>query len=123
MDKAYSTRKKGKHYEELAAAYLTKQGYSILERNYQKRRGELDIIAKKDGVVVICEVKYRRTGYAGRALEAVDYRKQKKISQMAVYYLMSHGYRQQTQVRFDVIAFDGETEMTHIVNAFPCRYV
>ncbi len=119
MGRTQNNRQTGTYYEDLAAEYLIDQGYDILERNFRRRGGELDIVAKKDGILVICEVKYRRTGRTGASLEAVDYRKQKKISQMAGLYLLSHGYSSNTQLRFDVIGFDGEKKMTHIKNAFP----
>ncbi len=122
MGDHYNKKKIGDRYEDLAAAYLSRHGYHILERNFRSRGGELDIVAKKDGVLVICEVKYRGTGNAGYALEAVGYRKQKKISQMAGLYLIARGYGPQTQVRFDVIGFDGDGKMTHIENAFPYCY-
>ena len=79
-------RKEGAYYENLVAEYLKTQGYEILEKNYRCRIGEIDLIAEKDGYLVFVEVKYRRTGQKGDPAEAVDYRKQKKISKVAEDY-------------------------------------
>ena len=49
----------GSRYEEEAAAFLQKQGFQILEKNYRDRYGEIDIIAKENGYLVFVEVKYR----------------------------------------------------------------
>ena len=65
----YNRREIGSHYEDIAAEYLEKQGYVILQRNYRAgRHGELDIIAEDPaGLLVICECRYRRkTGYGDR---------------------------------------------------------
>ena len=51
----------GRRGEEAACAYLLRHGYSIVERNYRCRRGEIDIIAAKDGGAVFVEVKTRRS--------------------------------------------------------------
>ena len=53
----YNTRKKGDIGEDLACKYLENKGFSIIDRNYQKRWGEIDIIAKKDDIYHFCEVK------------------------------------------------------------------
>lgn len=110
-------RKVGARYEQKAIEYLQEQGYSILERNYQNRSGEIDIIAKKKEYICFIEVKYRTTSRYGNPLEAVDARKQKQIRSVAQYYLMRHKGNAWTPCRFDVIAFVGEN-MTHIENAF-----
>ena len=79
-------RKEGAYYENLVAEYLKTQGYEILEKNYRCRIGEIDLIAKEGETLVFVEVKYRRSSEAGDPAEAVDYRKQKKISRVAEYY-------------------------------------
>lgn len=48
-----NTRKTGAEYEEQAAQYLRKEGYQILERNYKSRFGEIDILADKDGELLL----------------------------------------------------------------------
>ena len=110
-------RQIGSNYEQKAVKYLLENGYIILEQNYRNRCGEIDIIARKKGMLVFLEVKYRTTSIYGSPLEAVDWRKQNQIRKVAQFYLMRHGLSEWTPCRFDVIAFEGE-KMTHIENAF-----
>ena len=66
----------GRRGEEVAAAFLERQGYTILERNFRLRQGEIDLIAAKDETVAFVEVKTRRTLDYGLPSEAVTYTKQ-----------------------------------------------
>lgn len=113
-------RSEGMRYEEYAAACLEQQGYQILDRNYSCKLGEIDIVAKDGGYLVFVEVKYRSGLQGGMPEEAVDYRKQKKISQVALYYCMKHGYAEDTPCRFDVVAVLRK-EVHLIKNAFEYR--
>lgn len=111
-------RQTGSAYETLAADWLKQHGYQITEKNYRCGQGEIDLIAEKDGYLVFVEVKYRRTGQKGDPAEAVDYRKQKKISKVAEYYCWKKGKLNQP-CRFDVICVLGQ-EIRHIEHAFEC---
>lgn len=102
-----NNRQKGSRYEEQAAAFLAGAGYQIIERNFRCRTGEIDIIAKEASVLVFAEVKYREGAGCGAPAEAVDRRKQKKIADTARYYLLTHGYGEDTACRFDVVAILG----------------
>ena len=113
-----NTRNTGTSYERKAAEYLEQQGLVILKHNYRCRQGEIDLIAEKDGYLVFVEVKYRRTGQKGDPAEAVDYRKQKKISKVAEYYCWKKRKLNQP-CRFDVICVLGQ-EIRHIEHAFEC---
>src|SRR5438067_1699211 len=63
----------GRRAEELAADFLRSQGFEILERNYRRRLGELDIIAERAGVLVIAEVRTRSsTAFGGAAPTSSD---------------------------------------------------
>lgn len=73
----------GERGETLALKYLVKKGYTILERNYQTRYGEVDLILKDGTTLVFREVKLRRGLGFGDPLEAVTSRKQGRISQTA----------------------------------------
>lgn len=110
-------RQTGTSYEIKAEEYLLQKGYRILERNFRSRNGEIDIIAKDKEYFCFVEVKYRTTNDFGNPLEAVDVRKQHKIRQVAMYYLMKNKLSEWTPCRFDVIAFEGE-KLNHIENAF-----
>lgn len=107
----------GSTYEENAAGYLQKQGYRILERNYRNRFGEIDLIAMDGDYLVFVEVKYRSTSGCGLPLEAVDHKKQKKILSVARYYMLTHGYPENVNCRFDVVSIMGN-EISLISNAF-----
>ena len=111
-------RAKGGLYEQKAAAYLKKQGYVILETNYRCRQGEIDLIAREGETLVFVEVKYRSTARYGMPSEAVDARKQRRICNVASFYLYRNHLPADTPVRFDVAAVS-EQNMEMIENAFP----
>ncbi len=107
----------GAQKEQLAADFLRKKGYDIYNMNFRCRIGEIDIIAGEDKYIVFCEVKYRNTTAYGYPEEAVNYRKQNTIRQVARYYMLINNIDMNTPVRFDVIAILG-AELKHIRNAF-----
>lgn len=114
-------REKGSLYEKIAGEYLKKKGYQILEYNYRCRYSEIDIIAKQGEYYVFCEVKYRKTNDVTISFEAINMRKQQKISKAALFYLTTHGLMDHP-CRFDVIGIAGK-EIKHIENAFEYRGV
>ena len=118
----YSLNKRavGTAYERQAGAFLSEQGYEILQYNYRCARGEIDIIAREGGYLVFVEVKYRKDIRGGHPLEAVNLSKQRKICRTAEYYCLRYGYGEETPCRFDVIGILG-TEMIHVEHAFPFR--
>lgn len=87
--------------EALAAEYLRKKRYQILEANFRTRIGEIDLIASNRQYLVFVEVKLRKNADFAMAREFVDYRKQGKIRSTAQLYLAYHPTR--LQPRFDVI--------------------
>ena len=114
---AMNRRQTGTVYEEMAARWLSEQGYEILERNFYCRQGEIDLIARDGRYLVFIEVKYRRDGQSGHPLEAVGIWKQRRISKAAVYYCHGHRIPDSQACRFDVISVMGN-EIEHIKNAF-----
>ena len=120
--KVQNKRKKGSFYEDLAADYLLKKGYTIREKNFRCRYGEIDIIAEKSGTIVFVEVKYRRGEGSGLPEEAVNASKQKTISFVALFYLKSHVRVMDVPVRFDVIGINGGNTINHVENAFDFCY-
>lgn len=110
-------RAKGAHYEDTAAEFLAGQGYTVLERNFQTRRGEIDLIARDGAYLVFVEVKFRSSPEHGYPEEAVDGRKQKTIRQAAVRYLYIRGLGEDTPCRFDVVSILGD-EIRLIRDAF-----
>ncbi len=114
---AFNTRSIGSKYEDMAVDYLIKKGHRILDRNYNCRYGEIDIISKHQDSLVFIEVKYRKKADCGYAEEAVDIRKQKQISRASLFYLNYHGYGTDIPIRYDVISISDDN-INHIENAF-----
>ena len=102
-----NTREIGNKYEDKSVETLVKEAYGILERNYQNRFGEIDIIAEKNKELVFIEVKYRKTNKFGYGYEAVDRRKIMKILKLANYYIQSKKY-QNYKIRFDCMSYLGD---------------
>ncbi len=107
--------------EDIACQYLQDHGFTIADRNWRSRSGELDIVARKGGVTVFVEVKARRGRTFGEPEEAVTPTKARRIRGLATEYLAS-GARS-PEVRFDVISImlDAEgnlLELRHIPDAF-----
>jgi putative endonuclease len=110
----------GQEGERLAERYLQKKGYKLVERNYRCAVGELDLIVLDRRVVVFVEVKTRTSHGFGSPLEAVEFRKQRKMIQAAQFFLSAKGL-QQREARFDVIGISWtgrEPVVEHIENAF-----
>jgi putative endonuclease len=110
----------GKEGEEIAVAYLKKNGYRIVETNFRCPIGEIDIIAKEKNDLVFVEVKTRRSNELGYPEQAVGVKKQKKMSQLALWYLQNKKITD-TSARFDVVAIilkQGKNEIKLIKNAF-----
>jgi putative endonuclease len=110
----------GKEGERVAERYLQKKGYTLVERNYRCPAGELDLIVLDRRVVVFVEVK-TRTGHGfGSPLEAVEFRKQRKMIQVAQFFLAEKRL-QQRDARFDVVGVSWpgrDPVVEHIENAF-----
>jgi putative endonuclease len=114
----------GKKSERIAAEYLRRKGYRIIETNYRSPMGEIDIIAKEKGTLVFVEVKARRSSRFGSPKGAVTPAKQRKISMAALDYLKRFG-QDDTRARFDVVAIDikaGKTDIEVVKNAFDLAY-
>jgi putative endonuclease len=114
----------GEQGERLAAGYLQAKGYEIVERNYRTRRGEIDLIARRQRELVFVEVRTRTTNRFGTPAESVDGRKQKKLRELALAYLQQKG-RTASSFRFDVIAITcpsggdwNQAQILHIEHAF-----
>lgn len=112
-----NNRSVGRDKETLAAEYLEKSGYRILERNFYCRVGEIDIIARDGDTYVFVEVKYRKAAGFGMPEEAVSRIKQEKIYKTAMYYIYKHHKGNDVLCRFDVIAVEGD-KIRHYKNAF-----
>lgn len=112
-----SSKKVGLRYEETAAEFLKTRGFQILEKNFRCPGGEIDLIAREGDYLCFVEVKFRTGEELGGPLEAVDKKKQRRISKASLYYLMRQGLPDTTPCRYDVVAIRPE-KITLIRNAF-----
>lgn len=107
----------GKFGEELAAAHLERLGMVLLDRNWRCEVGELDLVARHDDDLVICEVKTRRTSNFGDPAEAISTRKLKKLRECAYLWLVEKRVHP-SAIRFDVVAivqpWEGAPILRHI---------
>lgn len=103
----------GQYGEDLAARYLTSNGFAVLERNWRCELGEIDIVAREGDTLVICEVKTRRGLNYGTPLEAITYKKLTTLRRLAGRWLQTHQVRA-AAIRIDVVAivFDNNTPPT-----------
>jgi putative endonuclease len=93
----------GRRGEEIAANWLAKQGYKIIERNFRCRLGELDLIAQHRTELVFVEVRCRQGQVYGWPEETIDVNKQRKLRKLASFYLQRNNICEQF-CRFDVVA-------------------
>jgi putative endonuclease len=108
----------GEQGERAACEYMEAQGYSIVERNWRTKIGEIDAIAEHGEILVIIEVKTSlKRGSVPPELR-VNIHKQRKLKQLTALYLKSH--RISPPVRFDIVAvwWDKQIRIQHIENAF-----
>ena len=110
----------GKAGEIAAAKFLKKSGYKILEKNFRKTYGEIDIIASKGENVAFVEVQTRKNDYFGTPAEFVTKEKQQKIIKCAYTYIQEKYL--DAEFTFDVIEVYMENkkvkDINHIKNAF-----
>ena len=92
----------GREGEDYAAWYLVENGYKIIQRNFDCKQGEIDIIAKDKDEYVFIEVKTRQNLHYGMPCEAVNEKKQKHIINATKYYLYLHKL-ENSYIRIDVI--------------------
>uniref|UniRef100_A0A7V6CMK3 UPF0102 protein ENV79_01250 n=1 Tax=candidate division WOR-3 bacterium TaxID=2052148 RepID=A0A7V6CMK3_UNCW3 len=109
----------GKKGEKIASNYLKKAGYKIVCQNYQKRFGEIDIIAEKNNEIIFVEVRSKGKNDFSPIL-TITKRKIEKLKNLALNYLSENGIADK-QVRFDIIGLvkkNGKFFIEHIKNAF-----
>ncbi len=109
----------GKKGEDLAADYLLKKGYKIVARNFSFQKAEVDIIARKDNILAIIEVKTRSTPDFGNPQEFVKGRQIQRLVKAVDYFVNDHNM--DVEVRFDIIAIiknKAGTRLEHLEDAF-----
>ncbi|MCL6267010.1 YraN family protein [Flagellimonas myxillae] len=109
----------GRLGEQMAVDFLLKNGYEICERNFRYQKAEIDIIARKDGFLVIVEVKSRTGGFTEEISQTISKKKISLLVMAADYYIENNGINE--EVRFDLIIIiqkKGGLNLEHVKNAF-----
>jgi putative endonuclease len=125
MDSGTRNKTLGARGEEIAASYLRGQKFTIIERNFRCKSGEVDIVARDGKTFVFVEVKARSSLSFGSPQASVTPFKQRQISKAALTWLAKKRL-QDVSARFDVIAIilkDHEVpQIEHLRNAFDLAY-
>lgn len=119
----YQRHETGKIGEDLVVKYLELNGCTIIERNFECRQGEIDIIAKDKEEIVFIEVKTRTNENYGKPKEAVDETKKKHIYKSSEFYVYLN-HLENEPIRIDVIEVYKKKEkyiLNHIKNAITER--
>jgi putative endonuclease len=114
----------GKWGEDLALKKVKNLGYTCLARNYRCPVGEVDLVAKDGDTLVFVEIKTRRGRSLAYAKEAVNQRKRRQLSKVALAYMKANGCAE-ARARFDVVVINlegGEQEIEVVRNAFDLAY-
>jgi putative endonuclease len=111
----------GRWGEEIAAEFLEKKGFRILERHFIFQHAEIDLVARDGSYLVFVEVKTRSSAEYGLPEEALSERKKRYLKKAAEGYLYLNQLADQ-DCRFDVVTVhflpDGTTSLNHYINAF-----
>ena len=107
----------GRKGERIACRRLLREGFDILARRWRGRRGELDIVAFEDDLLVFLEVKTRSSAQYGEPWEFVDQQKQLILQRTAEEFIAEYDLGQYVY-RFDVVSVIGNSEVTLYRNAF-----
>lgn len=108
----------GDRGENIACREYRKRGYKILSRNFSCKFGELDIVACKNNIIVIAEVKTRKNADFAQAREFVDYKKQNRIKTTAKIFLHKNNLSD-SNIRFDVVEVYTDSRTVNIIeNAY-----
>jgi putative endonuclease len=106
----------GRAGEERAAEHLVGAGYRIIDRNWRCPQGEVDIVAVRADVLVVTEVKTRRSLDFGHPLEAIDARKAARLWRLAAAWIAAHPHEARgRRLRIDAIAITGPDPATGVL--------
>ena len=107
--------------ERIAARWLVRQGWSVVEHRFRAGRRDIDLVMRRDSEVAFVEVKARRGEAFGSPVEAVHWRKQRELSRAAKVWVDRNG-TEELAYRFDVVGIlvEGEqVRVRYVPNAFP----
>lgn len=107
-----STTEIGRRAEELAASYLIRRDFTIMVRNWRTRWCELDLVASRDGVIHVIEVKYRRSSTYGYGYDYVNADKRQRLARAAAYFVARHAPGADYQI--DIVSVEGIVELGNV---------
>jgi len=111
LSPAARARAVGRRGEQQAAAWYEANGFEVLATGWRCASGEIDVVCRRGGLVVVCEVKARTSSRFGAPEEAVGPAKQRRLRRLAACYLAEAALRT-TRVRFDVATvLDGRLQL------------
>jgi putative endonuclease len=117
-----TSHNKGQQAEQLACRYLQAQGLRLAQRNYRCRLGEIDLVMEDSESLIFVEVRYRRNGRFGSAIDSVTSTKQARLIAAAQHYLQQTKGAQNKPCRFDVVGITleqvGVNSITWLRDAF-----
>jgi putative endonuclease len=109
----------GKEGEKIAVEYLQENGYVILEKNYRYLKAEVDIIAKKEHLLIGIEVKTRTSDYFGNPQDFINKKKIELLTSAINYYVIKNAL--DVEVQFDIVAIlknNNTIQIEHLEDAF-----
>ncbi|NUR09702.1 MAG: YraN family protein [Nocardioidaceae bacterium] len=108
----------GAYGERYAARRLTQRGLVVLDRNWRCDAGEIDLVLRDGPVLVVCEVKTRRSTAFGSPVEAVSEEKAARLRLLAERWVEEHGLRP-AEIRIDLVGvlmpWQGTPSLEHVV--------
>lgn len=108
---------KGDSAEQQALEFLEAQGLQLVCSNFRCKTGELDLVMKDGAILVIVEVRFRKSNQFGGALASITRQKQARIIAATQYYVIINKLSHHA-IRFDVVAISGDNRLDWIKNAF-----
>ena len=103
LQSLFTSKPLGRRGEDAAATYLKNLGYVIVARGHRDHIGEIDLVAVDGRTVVFIEVKTRTSHDAGHPADAVDEKKQQRLTRLALSYMKRHDLLE-CAARFDIVA-------------------
>ena len=104
----------GQQAENIACQHLQQQGLRLIDRNFQCRVGEIDLVMQDNDTLVFIEVRSRSTQDAYDPIESIGFRKQQRLMRTAMHYLQKKHYLDTYPCRFDVIGITYTASIPHV---------
>jgi len=116
----------GNFGEKIGLEYLRKKGYKILERNFKKKWGEIDIVGEKNGNLIFFEIKTIKSKDGFSPEDEIDFKKKNQLRKMAQIYLAEKRISKDAPYQIDILSIvldpaSKATEISHFENAIEDR--